>query len=164
MRLQTYIQEEYKTRAKIRGESFEIFGPTLTNKDLDAACSDDAVRFIADAENKSLWVWDAYTAIHGDVWDKFSFINKGRKSYTDITAHNKLIWGIANKKGNKWIMILSDELSGMDGEQIRLETPQAGDTYDEQNYGTISFEEIMKNFKWLKVIDVNTWLRSRGHM
>jgi len=164
-RLERYINEEYKTRVKSRlyNSTFELFGPTVTNKELQSAADGGDIRFIADGENQELWIWDALEGIHGDLWFKYNFINKGRKKYTDLIADNNLIWGIAEKRGSKWYMTLSDELSERDGYQIKLSKPRDGDSYDEQNYGTVDFKKIIENFKWLdRTINISKWLSSRG--
>ena len=143
------IREEYKTRKKgIRG-NYELFGSPISMKDLQNAANGGEIRFIADLKGKKLWVWDAEADLHGDVWDETWNIGGDREAY-DLMDDNALIWGVAEKKGNKWIMNSSHELEGMDGKSH----------YDESN---IDFSKIIKNFKWLdRLINVSRWLKRKS--
>jgi hypothetical protein len=141
-------------------DTFELFGQPIELKDLQDAANGDPIRFIADYDDEDLWVWDADAALHSDVWYKKKFVGKNREDM-DLMATNELIWGVAEKQGSKWVMDSSDELSGMNNQQIKLSKPNPnGVSYDDKNYGTVDFNKISENFKWLnRYINITKWLR-----
>jgi len=142
MRLEQYLQEKYLTRMKgtYSSGSFEIFvNPSTKEMREIGGIRGMGLRFTADNVNQKLYIWDADKAVHIDVWEEFSKINKGR-DYYDVTCCD-VIFGQAELKGGKWEMTYSDELT-------------AGSERESFN------EDVYNNSQWInKYIKVNKYLK-----
>lgn len=71
MKLRDFLlQEKYQTAMKnIAGQTIEIF-KNPSRKEMQEVMGKRGVRFIADAKNKTLYVWDAMGVLHGEAWKK----------------------------------------------------------------------------------------------
>lgn len=95
MRLKHYIQEEYFTRAKLRGKSYEIF---INPSKKELREFKDDIRYIADLKKKKIFVWDAWGPLHDELWD----IKLNRDLKNDIQKGD-VIAGVAINMGNNYI-------------------------------------------------------------
>jgi hypothetical protein len=94
----TQILEEYHALHKSGDEGFPIF----INPDQSELkeCGDE-VRFIADAEHKKVYAWDAFATIHNTI--------KNQLYLKDFSP--SMFWGLASKQGNRYILVTSDEFN-----------------------------------------------------
>ena len=81
--------------------------PTSTDfKDLFKNVKSSSVRFIADNNNKKVYVWDSYLAIHSRILDELSLYSR----YTRRNDSDLFISGVGQLIGGKVVMFNSDVL------------------------------------------------------
>jgi hypothetical protein len=127
MRLLKYIDEEWvNTRS---GEKQEIID-NPSKKEMDELASKSGMlRFIADNDNETLWIFSPHKLIHIDVWSKIPKLNKG-VDWTNINL-TKYLLGKCFKRGSGWQMDSSDKIQ-----------------YDKSSHDYI--QQLYYNSKWLK--------------
>jgi len=136
MRLQQYLNEEYKGRVSLEytNDTVEVF-KNPTSREMREYYS---VRFIADSKDKCLWIWDVNGALHEYVWIHFKELNKGRTLYS-AEMKMEVLTGVAEVHGGgKGIM--------SDCNNITYETKEE------------DIKKLQKNMKWLTKIDINNFI------
>jgi hypothetical protein len=106
MRLIHYLNELWMT-TRYNKSKFEVL-ENPSQKEMREIGEDNTIRFISVNSDKKVWVWKASAAIHAEVWEESSKINKGIDYYKD--AQNYAIFGIAEQKGGSHVMVASDVL------------------------------------------------------
>jgi hypothetical protein len=130
MRLQQYLNEEYETRIRDHGHSFEVFvNPTI--KEIREVTSDSSwsmLKFIADNRHKKLYVWKWVGPLHEPAWRQIS----GKDLNTDITTGN-VMPGYARLKGSK----------------LEMRETDAGGFFDDYIEDTTDIDAEKEKWKWL---------------
>jgi hypothetical protein len=97
----TNLLEQHDSYIKVRGKSFELFGPSVTVKELNDVGGDGGIRFIANYDKKELWAWNA----------KMSKAIEVMKVHEDLTKlSNKAIGKLIK---NKIKVVYDNELVGI---------------------------------------------------
>ena len=118
--------------------SFEIFiNPTKSEmKSIKASY----LRFVADSDNKKVYVWDGDASIHIGVWERFKSMNKGR-DFLKVSRSKDALFGICELIGSNWVMTSSDELES-----------RPRDEWDP--------EQLLQDFKWAnKYINIDKFFK-----
>jgi hypothetical protein len=129
MRLKHYINEEWvKTYG---GRKYEVIKNPSKKEMLEISTDNfNELRFIADNDSETLWIFSPISLIHHDVWTEVTKISKGvRWMQVDLT---KYLFGMCKKMGGNWILTESDKI-------------QHGKR-DPAEY----LEELYDNAQWLK--------------
>jgi len=136
-RLKQYINEEYLTRLKRKGQSFEVFvNPSV--KEMKQVDEMDGVRFTADNKDKKVYVWDSFVAIHNDVWD----LETGKGRNFNRESCETVLHGECELKGGKYVMNFSDEI------------------HYQMDNKTFYIRDIIKDFKWVnRYINIEDYLK-----
>jgi len=96
MRLLKYLTEKWAKSFKIRGKFMEVFTNPSKGEFNDARdqSSDRAVRFAADNNSKTLYVWSS-DGLHQDVLNRI---------FGNFRYPGHVLTGIAVQKGGKWVV------------------------------------------------------------
>lgn len=136
--LQYLLNEEYETRIKMFGRSFEVF-TNPTQKELKSLQSND-LKFIADSKDKKVYVWDVIGPLHGPAWRQ---INGGHDTFDRDVLTGRIIPGYFSIDNGKPVMDGSD-----------------GDHYYSEYLSTITnMPAYRSKWEWVnRYIDINTYI------
>jgi hypothetical protein len=137
------ILEEYHALLKTSSISVPVFF-NPNRSDFREMGSD--VRFIADAEEKKVYAWDASTVIHRTM-----------KYFLGLdTVSPKMFWGEADKHGNDYICIASDSFR-IAVENLLFDRRHGNDKSIYQKYVD---EFLAQDWTWVdKYIDMTSYIQ-----
>ena len=148
--------EEYLDRFNVRGESIEVFiNPSRKERrDLNV----EFIRFFADDDNKKVYVWKGFSAVHGEMMWHLSLNGKDR-SYPPASGsrvdpfYSNLLVGIAQPMGGGSIEMIDSIPIHRFLDYLRPE--------DRDEKETKTFRNLMsKDWRWLdKYIDASKYLK-----
>ena len=131
MRLQTYLNEEW-IKLYPNKPKFEVLENPSTREITKLIGRNGEGRFIADRQDKILWLWDSEKGIHQTVYNALEIIGR-------------VIFGEVKMINGKWTMYSSYD----------MESIMKSRTYEE-------VIDMMKKFYWLKkYIDIDYYIENK---
>jgi hypothetical protein len=111
MRLKKYLSEEYLGTVETDYSGMEggfLFAHVYKNPSRREIAELDVneIRFTVDNKKKDIYAWEAERAFHGDVFDWHFGTTEKFENY------RRFFYGVAKKRGGKWVCTESDEFSG----------------------------------------------------
>ena len=149
MRFENYLTEKYLASVKsrwIRGGIAEIFiNPNKLDFNSMVTNGVDEIRFMADNVTKNVFVWNADSSLHSEVW-AHSSLSKYSGGRLPLPYNTELFTGTAYKKGNKFVMFESDQFdSDLNG--------------NNREYKDRALKIISQDWNWVnKYVDMSNWL------
>jgi hypothetical protein len=106
MRLLKYINELWMKNT-YSNERFEVLeNPSQKEiKEILRWEKYKSIRFISDNRSKKIWIWYEGNDVHSKIYQK---VYGGSIDYKDVIDASVIIFGIAELKGGKYVMVESD--------------------------------------------------------
>ena len=141
MKFKDYINEEYETRIKDYGKSYEVFSNPSRSDMLEVNSNTLGFKFIADNKKKMVFIWNVYGPLHEPAWYQLNSAD-----FSNDVFSGRVLPGYAKLKGSK------AELDGLDG----------NDEFEEYiKIHGLMLDDILKKWKWVeKYINITKFFKS----